>query len=197
MDSNLLLLEDNRRRNVIRTIVRDIIITFKNEDDGEYYLPMYINDDKEYYTFPGLGNLIVELELISNEEINTFLVDANYYRNEHIIMVEVTYNTNKKTEILYDLIGELNEIVAHEIRHIDQKVKGTYDLKVPDENDPYLYYTQPHEIDAQVFGFKRLAKITKTPFDVIVKRWFKTHKDLHQLSDQETQDVISKILNNR
>ena len=34
----------------------------------------------------------------------------------------------------YDLIGELNEIVAHEIRHVDQKNKGMFDLNKKDLN---------------------------------------------------------------
>jgi len=195
MNSDFLLLEDNRRRDVIRTIVRDLITVFKTEVDGEFYLPMYINDDKEYYNFPDFGNMIVEFEVTTNEDIDTFLIDANYYRNENIIQISVEYNPEKKTVILYDLVGELNEIVAHEIRHIDQKTKGTFNLDIPDEKDPYKYYTQPHEIDAQVFGFKRLSKLSKTPFDAVVKRWFKTHKEIHQLSDQEANDVISKILN--
>jgi hypothetical protein len=195
MNSNFLLIEDNRRRDVIRTIVRDIITTFKSEDDGEFYLPGFINDEKDYYDFPGIEDLVVDLEIGPNDSIDTFLVDANYYRNEHIIHIEIEYSPDKKMTILYDLVGELNEVVAHEIRHVDQRVKGTFNLDVPEEEDPYKYYTQPHEIDAQVFGFKRLAKITKTPFDVVVKRWFKTHKNLHQLSDQETQDVVTKILN--
>ena len=195
MDSNFLLLEDNRRRDLIRTIVRDIIKTYKAEDDGEFYLPMYINDDIDFYEFPGIEELVVVLETEMNEDIESFKADANFFRNDGIIQVILEYNPTVKEKIIYDLVGELNELIAHEVRHIDQRTKGMYNLDVPKEKDPYKYYTQPHEIDAQVFGFKRLARLTKTPLDVIVKRWFKTHKDLHQLSDQEAQDVITKILN--
>jgi hypothetical protein len=195
MDSNFLLLEDNRRRDLIRAIVRDIIKTYKAEDDGEFYLPMYINDDIDFYEFPGIEELVVVLETEMNEDIESFKADANFFRNDGIIQVILEYNPTVKEKIIYDLVGELNELIAHEVRHIDQRTKGMYNLDVPKEKDPYKYYTQPHEIDAQVFGFKRLARLTKTPLDVIVKRWFKTHKDLHQLSDQEAQDVITKILN--
>ena len=51
MKYNDLLLEDNRRREVIRAIVKDIISVFKQEEDGEFYLPNYINDDKDFYNF--------------------------------------------------------------------------------------------------------------------------------------------------
>jgi hypothetical protein len=197
MDSNFLLLEDNRRRDIIRNIIRDIIKVYKVEDEGEFYLPMYINDEVDFYNFPGTDGLVVVLETEMSEDVETFKVDANFYRNDGIIEITVEYNPEIKEKIMYDLIGELNELVAHEVRHIDQRTKGTYNLDIPEEKDPYKYYIQPHEIDAQVFGFKRLAKITKTPFDTVVKRWFKTHKDLHQLTDQEEQDVISKILNHK
>jgi hypothetical protein len=197
MGSNFLLLEDNRRRDIIRNIIRDIIKVYKVEDEGEFYLPMYINDEVDFYDFPRTEGLVVVLEVEMNEGVESFRVDANFYRNDGIIEIIIEYNPEIKEKIMYDLIGELNELVAHEVRHIDQRTKGTYNLDVPEEKDPYKYYIQPHEIDAQVFGFKRLAKITKTPFDTVVKRWFKTHKDLHQLTDQEEQDVISKILNHK
>jgi hypothetical protein len=197
MDSNFLLLEDNRRRDIIRNIIRDIIKVYKVEDEGEFYLPMYINDEVDFYDFPGTEGLVVVLEVEMNEGVESFRVDANFYRNDGIIEIIIEYNPEIKKKIMYDLIGELNELVAHEVRHIDQRTKGAYDLDIPEEKDPYKYYIQPHEIDAQVFGFKRLAKLTKTPFDVVVKRWFKTHKDLHQLTDQEVQDVITRILNHK
>jgi hypothetical protein len=197
MDSNFLLLEDNRRRDIIRNIIRDIIKVYKVEDEGEFYLPMYINDEVDFYNFPGTDGLVVVLEVEMNEGVESFRVDANFYRNDGIIEIIIEYNPEIKEKIMYDLIGELNELVAHEVRHIDQKTKGMFNLDVQDEENPYKYYTQEHEIDAQVFGFKRLARLTKTPFDVVVKRWFKTHKDLHQLTDQEVQDVIARILNHK
>ena len=103
---------------------------------------------------------------------------------------------NKKS-LLYDLNGELNEIIAHEIRHIDQRNKKTFNLDGPEEEDPYEYYTQPHEIDAQVFGFKRLSKIAKKPYEMVVKNWFDKHKDIHRLSNKEMEDVINILIKNK
>jgi len=191
-----LILEDGRRRDVIRAVVKDIIKLYKEEDEGEFHLPNYYDEENDFYEFPNLGEaFLIEVILEQNEDLESFKVNADYYHNDDIIEVTIEYNPNNKTRITYDLVGELNEVIAHEIRHIDQKVKGTFDLNVDDVEDPYEYYTQPHELDAQVFGFKRLSKITKTPIDVVVKRWFKTHKDVHRLTDEQATDVISKILN--
>lgn len=191
-----LILEDGRRQDVIRAVVKDIIKLYKDEDEGEFYLPNYYDEENDFYEFSNLDEtFVVEVVLEQNEDLESFKVNADYYKNDDIIQLTIEYNPNNKTRITYDLVGELNEVIAHEIRHIDQKVKGTFDLSGPEEEDPYKYYTQQHELDAQLFGFKRLSKITRTPIDVVVKRWFKTHKDVHRLTDEQATDVISKILN--
>ena len=198
MKYNDLLLEDNRRREVIRVIVKDIISVFKQEEDGEFYLPNYINDDKDFYNFTNFeNNLSVEVSIIPNIDVDDFIVDGNYWGSDDIIEIIIDYNPDVKSKILYDLVGELNQVVAHEIRHIDQRNKETFDLDGPEEEDPYEYYTQPHEIDAQVFGFKRLSKIAKKPYEIVVKNWFDKHKDIHRLSNKEMEDVINILIKNK
>ena len=195
IDMGNLLLENKKRRNVIRTLVRDIITVFKGEDEGEYYLPNYL-DNEDFYNFLDFNHdLTVELNLVEDESLDSFKLDAWLWGNEDVIEVVITYNPNIKNNITFKLIGELNEVIGHEIRHIDQKYRNLFDINVPEEKDPYKYYTQPHEIDAQVFGFKRLSKLTKRPFEVVVKEWFDTHEDVHKLSVDEVNDVISKLLN--
>jgi hypothetical protein len=198
MKYNDLLLENNRRREVIRVIVKDIISVFKQEEDGEFYLPNYINDDKDFYNFTNFeNNLSVEVIINPNLDVDDFIVDGNYWGSDDIIEIIIDYNPDVKSKILYDLVGELNQVVAHEIRHIDQRNKETFDLDGPEEEDPYEYYTQPHEIDAQVFGFKRLSKIAKKPYEMVVKNWFDKHKDIHRLSNKEMEDVINILIKNK
>lgn len=195
IDMGNLLLENKKRRNVIRTLVRDIITVFKSEDEGEYYLPNYL-DKEDFYNFLDFNHdLVVELNLIEDTSLGGFKLDAHLWRDEDVIEVTITYDPNIKNNITFKLIGELNEVIGHEIRHIDQKYRNLFDINVPEEKDPYKYYTQPHEIDAQVFGFRRLSKLTKRPFEVVVKEWFDTHEDVHKLNVDEVDDVISKILN--
>jgi len=190
-----LLMEDNRRRDVIRQIVKDLVVVFKENQEGDFYLPEYFTDRSMIYSFPGFSeDLVVEFRISVNESIDNFIVDANYYNDEDIIEISVEYNPKNKREMMYDLIGELNEIVAHEIRHVDQQNKGLYDLDVEGEEDPFKYYTQPHEIDAQIFGFNRLSRLTKRPFEEVVRNWYNTHKDIHRLSDEQTEEVINKLL---
>lgn len=188
-----ILLENNRRRDIIRTIVRDITSIIKNYGEGEYYLPMDINDD-EYYKFDNFPyNLVVELQIDENEDIDEFNIDAEMYRDDEIIVVRLEYNPEDRQRLLYNIIGELNEIIAHEIRHFDQYHKKMFNFSNDEPNDPVQYYTDPKELDAQVFGFKRLSKLTGKPFDEIVKNWFDTHTDFHQMNDDQVKYVISKI----
>lgn len=190
-----LLMEDNRRREIIRKIVRDLILVFKNNDEGDFYLPEYFGEDNPIYVFPGFEeNLTIEFKISINESIDNFIVDANYYNQEEIIEINLEYNPKNKNQIMYDLIGELNEIVAHEIRHVDQKNKGMFDFNKKEEKVPYKYYLQPHEMDAQIFGFNRLSKLTRKPFEEVVRNWYKTHKDLHRLTDSQSENVINKLL---
>jgi hypothetical protein len=190
-----ILMEDNRRREVIRKIVKDLIIVFKDNEEGDFYLPEYFEDRIMVYDFPGLNeSLTIEFKMSINESIDNFIVDANYYGVEEIIEINLEYNPKNKRVMAYDLIGELNEIVAHEIRHVDQKNKGMFDLNKKDETDPYKYYLQPHEMDAQIFGFNRLSKLTRKPFEEIVRNWYKTHKDLHHLTDSQSENVINKLI---
>jgi hypothetical protein len=191
--------EDNRMKGNIRQIVRDIITVFKNEEEGEFGLPEYFEDrDEMVYNFVGLPvPLSVELKMVIDESVEDFQMDAEYYRDEHTIILTIIYNPNDKSQITYDLIGELNEVIAHELKHTRQRVTGNYNLDVKEPEKPLEYYSQPHEIDAQYFGFKRLSRLTGKPFEEVVRNWFDTHEDQHGLTDDETEIIIDKVLNHK
>ena len=42
-----LLSEQGRKRDVIRKVIKDIVTVFKNENEGEYYLPEYFKERDE------------------------------------------------------------------------------------------------------------------------------------------------------
>jgi hypothetical protein len=189
-----ILFEDNRRREIIRTIVKDITYIIKNDGDGEYYLPMDITD-QEFYEFNNFPHdLVVELQITENEDIDDYFIDGEIYRGDDLMVIKVEYSPENKTKLLYSMIGELNEIVAHEIRHFDQYSKGMFDFDDEEEEDPVKYYTDPKELDAQVFGFKRMSRLTGEPFEEVVRNWFKTHMDFHHMNDDQVEFVIGKIM---
>ena len=57
MNYKKIILEDNRRRQVIRTLVRDVIKVYKEEEDGEFYLPNFIDDSIDFYNFTSFDNI--------------------------------------------------------------------------------------------------------------------------------------------
>jgi hypothetical protein len=189
-----ILLEDNRNRDVIRTIVRDIVQAFKDNDEGEFYLPEDVSGN-HYYNVPKLSSeIVIELTIEPDSEIDDYMINAEYFRDVDIFGITILYNPDNKQRSLYGIVGELNEVIAHELRHVHQKTKGTYDLSVEEPEDPYLYYTQPHEVDAQVHGFKRMSQITRKPFEELVKNWFDTHKDLHGMNDDDVKKVTQILI---
>jgi hypothetical protein len=186
------ILEGAEMRQEIRTVVRDIIQIFKQEEEGEFYLPSDLTDEMEY-EFPKF-NLEVELIIQQSEDVDDFLLNAELYRDEGIIAIVIMYNPKNKTKSLYNLVGELNELVAHELRHLYQQAYGTHDIEVEEPEDPFEYYMQPHEIDAQIAGFKRMSQITRKPFEEVVRNWFEKNKDIHRLNDDQKEKVIQTIL---
>jgi hypothetical protein len=189
-----LLNENNNKREEIRKIVRDVISVFKKNDEGNFYLPEDVNGE-EFYDFDKIKAILtIELTIIIDDEIDKFEVNADWISDDDVIELTINYHSENKNKLLYDLSGELNEIITHEIRHIDQETTGSYNTKVRKGQEGKKYYTQPHELDAQIFGFKRISKLTKTPFDVVVKRWFNTHSNLHQMNDTDVKYVIGKIM---
>lgn len=195
--SKKILLESYNYDSMIRQIVKDIVTIYKREEDGEFYLPEDINDEEYEYEFKNLS-IAVELYIEVSYNIDGFLLNAEYYSNEDIMAIKIIYNPDNKLAILYDMIGELNELVAHELRHSHQKTTGSYELVSDTDEDQGLnYYTKPHEIDAQYYGFKRMSKITGKPFEEVVRNWFDTHRDIHQMNKFDSNKVINKILNHK
>jgi hypothetical protein len=187
------ILEGAEMRQEIRTVVRDIIETFKSEDEGEFYLPSDLRDDEIEYEFPKF-NLEVELIIQQSKDVEDFLLNAELYRDEGIVAIMIVYNPENKNKSLYNLVGQLNELVAHELRHLHQQAYGTHNIDVEEPENPFEYYMQPHEIDAQIAGFKRMSQITKKPFEEVVRDWFEKNKDIHRLNDDQKEKVIQTIL---
>ena len=188
------LTESKMRRSAIRNVVKDIINKVKDKKSGEFYLP---ENEDEIYIFNNIPfHFSVELFLRVDHEINDYQINGFYSPEDDVIELMIVFNPKTIDKQMYDLVGEVNEIIAHELEHGFQEYYGELDRDVDSEEieDSLEYYTQDHEIPAQYRGFKRLAKLRKEPLSVTAKHWFKTHKDIHGLSDDEVKIVLDKIL---
>jgi hypothetical protein len=190
------VITENKYSNVVRQVVRDILRVFKHQKEGNYQLPEDIATDEQemVYDFPQLDSAFtVELIMTLNDEIETVDVDGEYFRDDDTIVVRVESNPNLDRETLEELHFELNELVAHELQHLIQRDDG-YVFPKKETKKSLKYYTQPHEIDAQITGFKRRAQKERKPYEDVVRSWFKRNQLKHQLTQDEMGVVINKLL---
>ena len=183
--------ESRMSRVAIRTTVKDIVNVLKNGEPGTFYLP---GEDGEEYIFTNLPfGYSVQLYIEIDNEIDTYKMNAQITTND-IIQIIIRFNPKTLKRNFYNIIGELNEIIAHELEHLYQYFKGEHTYKYQPKKS-FKYYTQPHEIGAQRAGFRRVAKLRKLPYNDVVRDWFETHKDVHGLTDDEMEKVIEIIIN--
>lgn len=186
------ILREDRYDPLVRRIVRDIVDVYKNNAQGNFYLPS--NEDNDgLYSSGNLNDFNVELELMPDDNVDGFEIESNFYREEDVMEITIVYNPQYQTSIIYDLIGDLNDIVRHELQHSIQHMKG-FEFPKKDPKTPFKYYTQDHEIEAQKKGFRRVAKLQKRPLEQVVRSWFNRHRSRHRLNDKEMEIVINKIL---
>ena len=182
----------SEKRNVVRKVVEDIIHIFKSQGEGEYTLPEDTTGEVTYQ-FENLKNdFNVELRIQESDEVDTFELDGGYYEDEETIEIEIVFNPEGFPNSLYELVGDLNETFRHELQHHLQYGRG--DENPTGKKSPEKYYSQPHELDAQVAGIKRKSKITKQPFEQGVRDWFAKNKNKHSLNNNAQERVIQRIL---
>jgi hypothetical protein len=198
------IMEDNLNESILvegkldkltRVLVRDIINLFKYKREGEFTLPEDIDEDEMVYTYPGFEGFVIKLNLELSEDVDTIDVDAELRYDDDDIIVTIISNPNAGNSILEELSHELNEVIRHELEHVKQHDEG---FETPDEEtqDPELYYTQQHELEAQRAGFNRKSKTTKLDFETLVRNWFEKNPHKHRLNPTQKEKVIAKILNN-
>lgn len=180
-------------RIAVRTTVKDILNIIKDKKGGNYYLP---GEDGEEYSFTNLPfSYSVELTIKIDENIDGYNIDGDYSTEDDVIEIIILFNPKTLRKNLYNIIGELNDIVAHELEHGFQYVTEGKIYKDP-PTESFDYYTQIDEVKSQRVGFRRLAKLIKSPYTHVIKEWFDTHRDVHGLTLNEEKKVINIILDN-
>ena len=195
MKLNENLIVEGRYDSIVRELVRDIVSFYKYQREGEFLLPEDLKGEEYHsYKFPGINNeFVIELNLEIDDDVENIDIDAAYYREEDVIEITIISNPEMGYKNLELLIGELNETLRHELEHIYQYQKG-YKFPKKEPTSPIKYYLQPHELEAQREGFKRIAKLQKKPLIDVITNWFKKNQKRHRLSDKEVEKVIKKIL---
>jgi hypothetical protein len=158
-------------------------------------------DDGEEYSFKNLPftySVILHTQIDKN--IDGYKIVCEWSSDiddepDDVILLVIEFNPKTLRKHIYNILGELNDVIAHELEHGFQYItEGKIYQDPPSES--LDYYTQPDEIKAQRVGLRRLAKLRKLPFNDVVSEWFDTHRDVHKLTLNEEKKVINIILDN-
>lgn len=182
----------SQRRGITREIVKDIIKIFKEHGEGEYILPEDIDGEMVYLSSNLATEFTIELRIEKTDEIAGYELDGGYYEDDDTIEIEIIYNPKYFPQMFYELVGQLNETVRHELEHLIQAERG--EEQPTKKVGKKKYYLQPHEIRAQLAGFKRLSKLRKEPIENTIRNWFYKNKAKHRLKDRQVKEVIDTLL---
>jgi hypothetical protein len=179
-------------REFLRGIIRNIISKIK-KDYRKSKVYKYENID------PGFGSRF-DLEIVMNKGKDfdgSFLkpYDMEAFWDDDTNTLEIFLNIDSKADntFLYDLIGELNDVISHELTHKKQYERGD---KIPNRRitRPETYYTQPHEIEAQMAGFKRKSKLSGVPLRDVIKVYFERRRNKYKLTDKIIDRIVNRLL---
>lgn len=197
----------------IRHISRDITNIVKSQNYNNYYLPedttnggelMYdfYNEYKKFgvsrsYTIPTFS---IELRYESDLNMDEpYMINGAVMDDDETISIVIIINPNHYPSLMYDLVADINDLVAHEIEHIFQNNNMRPDSEISspkkgEESKGKEYYKQSHELPAQLKGFKRISKLRKQPIKKVIEDWFSRSKYAHQLSDEDSSKVIAHLV---
>ena len=184
----------------VREIVRTLTNIIKTRETRTYYLPEELSDDGDTfeYDFKNIPEFSIEFNYNLDPMLeDEYMIDGKTVDDGYTIEVNLIINPNFLPGVMYDVIADLNDIVTHEIEHIYQA-----DWKRPKgERDPYEdrederpkgkdYYKQPHEVPAELAGFRRVNKLRKKePIEKTIRDWFNRNRSVHNLSDEDIDEL--------
>ena len=119
----------------IRRIVRDITNIVKSENYGEYFLPEDITQTNEIeYDFDNdfkklnisrsynIPSFSIELTYNADYSINEpYMVNGALMSDGDTISILIIINPKHYPSLMYDLIADINDLIAHEIEHLFQE----------------------------------------------------------------------------
>ena len=172
--------EQNITKNMIRNIIRDI--SFEVKKDFNKKRTMNIGTFDVGLTDPIDIDLHINF-LPKNPKVKKpFDIEGFWNDETNELEIFITFDENVDSSIMYDLIGDLNDVVTHELQHVKQTKRGV-EFSQKDYKQPKRYYLQPDEIEAQVAGFKRKAKLQKRPLEAVIREYFKSRGIRKKLID--------------
>ena len=178
-----------------RKIVRDIIKIVRSGEEGNWELPSDLNGD-DYYD----KDIIVFFDWNTNwkEESQKYFLDGDYDDETESIQIILFINKDYYPELLYDLIADLNDIVAHEYEHHYQSLglrnkEEVSNIPIEDQPKDYTYYLQSHEIPAVLRGLKRVMKLRKISLEKALDDWYSRTFQAEEISKEDFEKLKTEL----
>jgi len=186
-----LILERSSTDQHVRSIVKTLTDIVKSRETRTFYLPEDITDGEKFeYEIDGIPPFSIEFVYDLDEYLEgEYRLDGDYDKDDDVIEIRLTANPNFLPKLLYDLIGDLNDIVRHEMEHLFQNERGELDDDGGDTPKDKSYYLQPKELPAQIQGLRRIARLRKQPIDFVIRSWFQRNKPIHGLNDEDIEEL--------
>jgi len=187
--------ESKVSKNMIRTIVKDIVSILKLKKESEFYLPGALTN-QDRYSFIGFSDfdVVVDVNFKYENELGTdYKIEAGFQTTENTLEFIFELNPERLEKNLHSIIGELNDYVAHELQHLRQQDEG----RISGEDfigSNFNYFMQPDEIEAQYYGLKRRAKLTGLSLDEVVDDYFTFKQDVFNLTDDEVNQIKNAVI---
>jgi hypothetical protein len=186
----------------VREIVRTLVNIIKSQETGTHYLPEDISEDGETfeYDFKKIPLFSIEFNYgIDHTVDGEYKIDGQIY-DDDTIKIDLIINPNNYPQSMYDIIADLNDVTAHEIEHIYQNAWERPNDEIdqfednPDERPTGKeYYKQPHEVPAELAGFRRINRLRKEPIEKTIRDWFNRNRNVHQLNDEDIDELTEYL----
>lgn len=179
------MVEKEKLFQATRQVLEDIELVLHYHLSGEFFLPEDIGGEMTYRFFG--QDLIVEFEWVESNGLEDNIVLGDYYNDENTIRIEL--KTCK--EIDYQTIANIGEVITHEMTHWIQEMGG---FEFPNEGsiDTSDYYLQPHELEAQYYGFSFESEYLNLPLNEVVDKWFEKYGKFHDFPNPD--DIKTRII---
>ena len=190
--------EQKINNSLIRNIVKEIALEIKNDLHGQrmknlgsYDVGMEEPIEVELYV-----NYPVKIKKTGKkyELLKPFDVEGEWDDDFDVIRFMITIDKDADLSMMYDFIGELNDVVTHELEHVNQTKKG-YEFPEKDYKQAKRYYLQQHEIEAQVKGFKRKAKLQGRNIEEVIREYFQRRHFKKSLIDLFVERLMNHYVN--
>lgn len=196
------LLTEGRYDAITRKVVRDIMKLVTTSSFGDHDLPYDINNEEYEYQQENLG-FSVELQIVKNEKVEDFFIDAATSDNdddETVMLVKVFLNSTFDKQNLEKLFYKLQEVVRHEIEHFTQhgpyriEDRPIYKGDTTNLKTVYGHHKNVIEVPALVHGFYRRAKLEKKPLDEIMIEDLDSEIEKGLLTKNQAENLLTMWL---